>query len=94
MPSTVNDQTAPARWELGFELISADETTHIAHNHAVRRMLVDGVAVEYRRADGSITGAQGRVVGFDTPENSDWLAVNQFTVAEGQQTRHRTLCCS
>ena len=24
---------------------------------------------------------------FDTPENNDWLAVNQFTVAEGQHTR-------
>ena len=50
-------------------------------------MLVDGVTVEYRRADGSIAGAQARVIDFDDPENNDWLAVNQFTVAEGQHTR-------
>ncbi len=48
---------------------------------------VDGVTVEYRRADGSIAGAQARVIDFDVPENDDWFAVNQFTVAEGQHTR-------
>ena len=53
----------------------------------MHRMLVDGVTVEYRRADGSIAGAQARVIDFDTPDNNDWLAVNQFTVAEGQHTR-------
>ena len=31
--------------------------------------------------------AQARVIDFDTPGNNDWLAVNQFTVAEGQHTR-------
>jgi type I restriction enzyme R subunit len=40
-----------------------------------------------RRKDGSIAGAQARVVDFDDPDNNDWLAVNQFTVAEGQHTR-------
>src|SRR3989454_6929902 len=50
-------------------------------------MLVDGVTVEYRRADGSIAGAPARVLDFDAPDNNDWLAVNQFTVAEGQHTR-------
>src|SRR5881296_1435778 len=50
-------------------------------------MLVDGVTVEYRRKDGSIAGAQARVLDFDAPENNDWLAVNQFTVAEGRNIR-------
>ncbi len=39
------------------------------------------------RADGSIAGAQVQVIDFDTLDNNDWLAVNQFTVAEGQHTR-------
>jgi type I restriction enzyme R subunit len=43
--------------------------------------------VEYRRPDGSIAGAQARVLDFDVPQNNDWLAVNQFTVAEGQHAR-------
>ncbi|HVB55872.1 MAG TPA: type I restriction endonuclease subunit R [Candidatus Acidoferrales bacterium] len=59
----------------------------LERNRAVHRLLVDGVTVEYRRKDGSIAGAQARVIDFDKPDNNDWLAVNQFTVAEGQHTR-------
>ena len=54
----------------------------IAHNRAVHRLLVDGVTVEYRSADGEIRGAQVRVLDFDRVDGNDWLAVNQFTVAE------------
>jgi len=56
-------------------------------NRAVHRMLVDGVTVEYRDEDGSIRGAQVRVIDFDDPENNDWLAVNQFTVSESKGER-------
>ena len=56
-------------------------------NRALHRMLVDGVTVEYRRPDGTIAGAQARVMDFDDPENNDWLAVNQFTVAENKHVR-------
>ncbi len=56
-------------------------------NRAFHRMLVDGVTVEYRAADGSIRGAQARVVDFEDPANNDWLAVNQFTVTENKNTR-------
>jgi type I restriction enzyme R subunit len=58
-----------------------------ARNRAFHRMLVDGVTVEYRRTDGSIAGAQAFVLDFDEPDNNDWLAVNQFTVAENKHTR-------
>ncbi len=61
--------------------------TLIARNHAIHHMLVDGITVEYCRTDGSIAGAQARVIDFDTPDNNDWLAVNQFTVSETQNTR-------
>jgi type I restriction enzyme R subunit len=69
------------------KLMRTDAPSLIERNRAVHRMLVDGITVEYRRADGSIAGAQARVLDFDVPENNDWLAVNQFTVAEGQHTR-------
>jgi predicted nuclease of restriction endonuclease-like (RecB) superfamily len=65
------------------KIVRADVPSLLERNRAVHRMLVDGVTVEYRRADGSIAGAQARVIDFDTPANNDWLAVNQFTVAEG-----------
>jgi len=58
-----------------------------ARNRAVHRLLVDGVTVEYRTPDGSIRGAQARVIDFDEADNNDWLAVNQFTVSENKHTR-------
>ena len=49
-------------------------------NRTAHKLLIDGVTVEYRRKDGSIAGAQARVIDFAEPKNNDWLAVNQFTV--------------
>jgi len=54
----------------------------IVRNRALHRLLVDGVTVEYRDADGSIRGAQARVIDFGDPARNDWLAVNQFSVVE------------
>ncbi len=58
-----------------------------ARNRAMHRLLVDGVTVEYRAPDGSIRGAQARVLDFDEPDNNDFLAVNQFTVTENKHNR-------
>ena len=69
------------------KLTRPDAPSLVERNRAVHRMLVDGVTVEYRRPDGSIAGAQARVIDFDDPDNNDWLAVNQFTVVEGKHTR-------
>ncbi|MCP9448370.1 MAG: type I restriction endonuclease, partial [Nitrospira sp.] len=59
----------------------------IQRNRALHRLLVDGVTVEYRTADGAIRGAQVRVIDFDEPANNDWLAANQFTVVENRHER-------
>ncbi|HNP82736.1 MAG TPA: type I restriction endonuclease subunit R [Nitrospira sp.] len=69
------------------KLTRTDAATLLERNRAVHRMLVEGVNVEYRRKDGSIAGAQARVLDYETPDKNDWLAVNQFTVAEGHHTR-------
>jgi type I site-specific restriction-modification system R (restriction) subunit len=58
-----------------------------ARNRGVHRLLVDGVTIEYRAADGVIRGAQARVLDFDDVDSNDWLAVNQFTVSEHKHTR-------
>lgn len=64
-------------------------------NRAIHQNLVDGVMVEFRRDDGSIGGAQARVLDFDDPDNNDWLVVNQFTVTENRHASGgRTWCCS
>jgi len=71
------------------KIVRVDGPSLIERNRAVHRMLVDGVTVEYRRADGSIAGAQARAIDFEDPDNNDWLAVNQFTVVgpQGQARR-------
>jgi type I restriction enzyme, R subunit len=69
------------------KLTRHDAPSLIERNRAVHSMLVDGVTVEYRRKDGSIAGAQARLLDFEIPANNDWLAINQFTIAEGQHTR-------
>jgi type I restriction enzyme R subunit len=69
------------------KLKRVDAPSLIERNRGVHRMLVNGVTVEYRREDGSIGGAQARIIDFDDVANNDWLAVNQFTVADGPHTR-------
>jgi len=59
----------------------------IVRNRALHRLLVDGVTVEYRDAEGAIRGAQARVIDFDDPAGNDWLAVNQFSVVENKHSR-------
>ena len=78
---------AEAQEDAFRKLTRVDAPSLLERNRAVHRMLVDGVTVEYRRDDGSIAGAQARVIDFDAAENNDWLAVNQYTVCDGQHTR-------
>lgn len=84
----LNPELTPEALEDAYrKLLNLEAPSLIERNRAIHRMLVNGVTVEYRRKDGSISGDQARVVDFDNPDNNDWLAVNQFTVAEDQHTR-------
>ena len=81
------DLPAEALEDAYRKLMRLDAPSLIERNRAFHRMLVDGITVEYRRQDGSIAGAQARLIDFDDPAQNDWLAVNQFTVVEGQHNR-------
>ncbi len=81
------DLPADALEDAFRKLVRPDGADLIQRNRNVHRLLVDGVPVEYRAADGAIRGAQARVVDFDDPTNNDWLAVNQFTVVENKRER-------
>ena len=56
-------------------------------NRSSHRMVVEGVAVEYRDTLGETRGAQAHVIDFDDPTHNDWLVVNQFTVVENSHQR-------
>ena len=68
-------------------LTRPEGSTLEARNRAFHHMLVDGVTVEYRNAEGTVRGAQARVIDFDDPDRNDWLVVNQFTVTENKHER-------
>ena len=69
------------------KLTRPEGATLEARNRAFHRLLVHGVTVEHSSQDGSIRGAQARVVDFEDADANDWLAVNQFTVSENRSTR-------
>ena len=69
------------------KLLHPEDVELILQNRGLHRQLVDGVTVEYRDDDGRIRGAQAHVIDFDRPEANDWLAVNQFSVAENKRAR-------
>ncbi|MDP1982096.1 MAG: type I restriction endonuclease subunit R [Sulfuritalea sp.] len=69
------------------KLLRAGTPSLTQTNRAFHRMLRDGVPVEYSRPDGSIAGDHARLVDFGYAQANDWLAVNQFTVIEGQHNR-------
>src|SRR5271157_5018642 len=84
----LNPNLPPEAVEDAYRRLSrGDEPSLVTCNHAFQQKLVDGVTVEYTRPDGSIGGSLVRVFDFDDPDNNDWVAVNQFTIVEGQNTR-------
>ena len=69
------------------KLTRPESPSLINNNRLFHRMLVDGIEVEYKRADNSIAGDRARLIDFDEPYKNEWLAINQFTVIEGQYNR-------
>jgi len=84
----LNPQVPTDALEEAFrKLTRPDSPSLVVNNHIIHKYLVEGVPVEYQRADGSIRGDLVRVLDYDSPENNEFLAVNQFTVVENQHDR-------
>jgi type I restriction enzyme R subunit len=76
-----------AREEALRKVLRVGTPSLVQTNRAFHKLLRDGVPVEYPRPDGSIAGDHVRPVDFGDVRANDWLAVNQFTVIEGQHNR-------
>ena len=72
--------------EVERKLRQTETPSLVEENRRLHRYLIDGVPVEVTRKDGSIGDDTAKLIDFDADSN-DWLAVNQFTVIEGQNTR-------
>lgn len=76
-----------AREDALRKVLRVEQPALLQTNRAFHKMLRDGVDVEYPREDGSIKGDKVVLVDFEHAGANDWLAVNQFTVIEGQHNR-------
>ena len=78
---------AYAHEEAVRKVLLTESPSLTANNHAFHRMLTEGVFVEITHEDGRSGHEPVKLIDFETPENNDWVAVNQFTVIEGQYNR-------
>ena len=69
------------------KILNPDSPALVQNNRTFHQMLVEGIEVEYRQADGAIRGDRVRLIDFETPKNNNWLTVNQFTVIETSERR-------
>src|SRR5439155_10109889 len=81
---TLNAET---RAEVLAKLTQTVTPSLVQENRRLHRYMVEGVPVEVRRSDGSISGEQVRLIDFDDPNVNDWLVVNQYIVIENKANR-------
>jgi type I restriction enzyme R subunit len=79
--------SAEMRAEVLNKLLHAETPSLVAENRRLHRYMIEGVPVEIRRDDGTISGEQVSLIDFDDPYANDWLAVNQYTVIENKASR-------
>jgi type I restriction enzyme R subunit len=79
--------TADQLDEVLHKITQTEKPAPLDENHRLHEYLLNGVEIEIKRPDGTITGTQIKLIDFECPANNDWLAVNQFTVIESQQKR-------
>ncbi|MBN1189479.1 MAG: type I restriction endonuclease subunit R [Dehalococcoidales bacterium] len=85
---TINPRVPDSAIEEACRKVSRPESPNlIINNRQFHKMVTNGVDVEYRNESGDIIGDKVWLLDFNNPDNNDWLAVNQFTVIEGQNRR-------
>ena len=78
--------TQDAKEDALKKVLRTESPNALINNENFHRYLTDGVDVEVRTESG-IRGEKIYIVDFTHPENNEFLAVNQFTVVEGNQNK-------
>ena len=79
--------TAETLAQVLAKLRNTETPSLVIENRRLHRYLVEGVPVEVRRPDGTVSGELARLIDFDDADANDWIAVNQFTVIENKANR-------
>lgn len=69
------------------KVLRTDNQDLVVNNQHFHRLVVNGVPVQYKRADGSIKDELVWLFDFQKMSNNEFLAVNQFTVIEERNNR-------
>lgn len=78
--------TQDAKEDALKKVLRTDSPNLLINNESFHRYLTDGVDVEVRTESG-IRGEKVYIVDFETPENNEFLAINQFTIIESNQNK-------
>lgn len=68
------------------KVLRSDSPNALINNENFHKHLTEGVDVEVRTADG-IRGEKVYITDFNQPDNNEFLAVNQFSIIEGNQNK-------
>jgi len=78
--------TQEAKEDALKKVLRTESPNLLINNENSHRYLTDGVDVEVR-TDSGIRGEKVYIIDFKNPENNEFLAVNQFTIIEGNQNK-------
>jgi type I restriction enzyme R subunit len=78
--------TQDAKEDALKKVLRTDSPNALINNETFHKYLTEGVDVEVRTADG-IRGEKVYIADFNQVENNEFLAVNQFTIIEGNQNK-------
>lgn len=85
--ATINpDIPQEAREEAIRKVLRTESPDLQQNNYRFHKLLTEGVEIEYRK-NGSITGDKVWLVDYENPANNEFLAVNQLTIVEDNQTK-------
>ena len=79
LPSDVHEDAFKQVLDLGIPVL-------LSANRQFHKLLVNGVPVQYQK-DGETRGDFVRLLDWQSPDNNEWLAVNQFTIKGPKHTR-------
>lgn len=76
-----------ARHDAVRRVLQAELPSLVEENRRLHRLVTEGVDVEYYDDDGVLTAGNVSLVDFKDAGQNDWLAVSQYVVINGHQTR-------
>ena len=68
-------------------ITNPDGVTLEARNRSFHLNLINGVTVERRTPEGTVSRVPAKVIDLENPDENNWLAVNQLTAQENLQSR-------